>query len=36
VVVNGEPIVEGGAFTDARPGRVLRAGRDTVTPSLDG
>jgi N-acyl-D-aspartate/D-glutamate deacylase len=31
VLVNGTPIVEGGAFTEARPGRVLRSGRDTDT-----
>jgi N-acyl-D-aspartate/D-glutamate deacylase len=35
VLVNGEPIVEGKAFTDARPGTLLRAGRDTETASLD-
>jgi N-acyl-D-aspartate/D-glutamate deacylase len=35
VLVNGEPIVEGRSFTDARPGAVLRSGRDTVTPSLN-
>jgi N-acyl-D-aspartate/D-glutamate deacylase len=29
VLVNGEVIVENGQFTDARPGRVLRSGRDT-------
>ena len=34
VVVNGVPIVEDGAFTGARPGVVLRSGRDSVTPSL--
>lgn len=31
VLVNGEPIVENGAYTDAMPGRVLRSGRDTDT-----
>ena len=34
VLVNGEEIVVDGAATDARPGRVLRSGRDTTTPSL--
>lgn len=29
VVCNGVEIVRGGAFTDARPGTVLRSGRDT-------
>ncbi len=27
VIVNGEPIIDGGKLTDARPGRVLRKGR---------
>jgi N-acyl-D-aspartate/D-glutamate deacylase len=31
VLVSGTPIVEAGEFTPARPGRVLRSGRDTVT-----
>jgi len=34
VVVNGETIVDHGSFTEARPGMVLRSGRDTVTPTL--
>ena len=34
VVVAGHEIVRDGEFTDARPGRVLRSGRDTDTPSL--
>jgi N-acyl-D-aspartate/D-glutamate deacylase len=34
VLVSGEPIIEDGLPTGARPGSVLRAGRDTVTPSL--
>lgn len=29
VLVGGQEIVSGGAFTDARPGRVLRSGADT-------
>jgi hypothetical protein len=29
--VAGQSIVEGPDFTDARPGRVLRSGRDTTT-----
>ena len=35
VLVNGAPIVTDSAYTDERPGTLLRAGRDTVTPSLD-
>jgi N-acyl-D-aspartate/D-glutamate deacylase len=35
VLVSGEPIVEGSEFTGARPGVVLRSGRDTNTPSLN-
>ncbi len=31
VVVAGEVIVEDGTFSDARPGRILRSGRDTAT-----
>ena len=34
VIVNGTVIVEHGAFTDARPGTLLRSGRDTETPAL--
>ena len=34
VLVNGAPIVTDSAYTDERPGTLLRAGRDTVTPSL--
>jgi N-acyl-D-aspartate/D-glutamate deacylase len=34
VIVNGHVIVENGAFTDARPGTLLRSGRDTETPAL--
>ncbi|HZP28569.1 MAG TPA: amidohydrolase family protein [Acidimicrobiia bacterium] len=35
VFVGGVEIAGGGAFTGARPGRVLRAGVDTHTPTLD-
>ncbi len=31
VLVNGTVVASDGAFTDARPGRVLRSGRDTAT-----
>ena len=34
VIVNGAVIVEHGEFTDARPGTLLRSGRDTDTPVL--
>jgi N-acyl-D-aspartate/D-glutamate deacylase len=34
VLVNGASIVEGTDLTDERPGTLLRAGRDTVTPAL--
>jgi N-acyl-D-aspartate/D-glutamate deacylase len=34
VLVNGTPIVLDGRLTDARPGTLLRAGRDTATPAL--
>jgi N-acyl-D-aspartate/D-glutamate deacylase len=36
VIVNGETVVDHGDVTDRRPGRVLRSGRDTATPALDG
>jgi N-acyl-D-aspartate/D-glutamate deacylase len=35
VIVNGAVIVDQGAFTDARPGSLLRSGRDTETPALN-
>jgi N-acyl-D-aspartate/D-glutamate deacylase len=34
VLVNGEPIISNEELTDARPGTLLRSGRDTATPSL--
>ena len=34
VVVNGVPIVSEGKLLDARPGTLLRSGRDTETPAL--
>jgi N-acyl-D-aspartate/D-glutamate deacylase len=34
VIVNGTAIASDGALTGARPGRLLRSGRDTDTPSL--
>jgi N-acyl-D-aspartate/D-glutamate deacylase len=34
VLVAGTPIVEAGALTDARPGTVLRSGRDTETVAI--
>jgi N-acyl-D-aspartate/D-glutamate deacylase len=34
VIVNGHVIVENGGFTDARPGTLLRSGRNTATPAL--
>jgi N-acyl-D-aspartate/D-glutamate deacylase len=36
VFVNGEPIVVDGRATDARPGTILRSGRDTRTVSIGG
>ena len=35
VVVNGTVPVQNGKLTGARPGTVLRSGRDTRTPALD-
>jgi N-acyl-D-aspartate/D-glutamate deacylase len=35
VLVGGTEIAVSGEYTCASPGRVLRAGRDTVTPTLD-
>jgi N-acyl-D-aspartate/D-glutamate deacylase len=34
VIVNGQRIVKGGTLTEARPGTVLRSGRDTYTVKL--
>jgi N-acyl-D-aspartate/D-glutamate deacylase len=34
VLVNGQPVVEGGTLTDRRAGTLIRSGRDTQTPSL--
>lgn len=34
VLVNGTPIASGGEFTGETPGRVLRAGRDTIDPPM--
>jgi N-acyl-D-aspartate/D-glutamate deacylase len=36
VVVNGQRVVKGGALGAARPGTVLRSGRDTYTVKLNG
>jgi N-acyl-D-aspartate/D-glutamate deacylase len=35
VIVNGVEIAAGGSYTGARAGRILRAGRDSRTPSMD-
>lgn len=34
VIVNGTPCVERGRMLEARPGRIVRSGRDTVTVSV--
>jgi N-acyl-D-aspartate/D-glutamate deacylase len=34
VIVNGTEIVRDGSLSDARPGTILRSGRDTATPPL--
>ena len=34
VIVNGAPVIREGEFTGAHPGRVLRAGQDTVTVAI--
>ena len=36
VIINGESAVTNGAFTDARPGTLLRAGRDTEKVTATG
>ncbi len=36
VIVNGTEIVEHGAFTDARPGTLLRSGRDSASVTVPG
>ena len=35
VLVGGATIARDGCYTGTRPGRVLRAGRDTVTPTME-
>jgi hypothetical protein len=35
VFCNGVAVVSSGVLTGARAGKVMRAGRDTVTPTFD-
>ena len=35
VIVNGTEIAAGGAYTGERAGTLLRAGRDSATPTLE-
>jgi hypothetical protein len=35
VIVNGTEIVSGGAYTGERSGVLMRAGRDSVTPTME-
>ena len=35
MIVNGTEIAAGGAYTGERSGTLLRAGRDSATPTLE-